>query len=245
MVQNDDDETDVFSDQTIEASRTDPPFELGGVTVNVAGVAARILRVAPEEVRFIVPANIEPNDSALVQVLASGKIFNTRQSIKDAAPGVFTETEDGDGNVTARCGLILANGATEFSVPPCAVSKEGEKRTLILTGTGWRFAAGVKATFDGTDLIPSYAGAEPGLPGVDRIEIPLTADLAENIAGKEKDIVIQATINSETLNSQTGATIEFQESVTEEELSGSRARKLRALREGNSRRDATGNRKPR
>lgn len=245
LVQNDDDETDVFSDQTIEASRTDPPFELGGVTVNVAGVAARILRVAPEEVRFIVPANIEPNDSALVQVLASGKIFNTRQSIKDAAPGVFTETEDGDGNVTARCGLILANGATEFSAPPCAVSKEGEKRTLILTGTGWRFAAGVKATFDGTDLIPSYAGAEPGLPGVDRIEIPLTADLAENIAGKEKDIVIQATINSETLNSQTGATIEFQESVTEEELSGSRARKLRALREGNSRRDATGNRKPR
>jgi uncharacterized protein (TIGR03437 family) len=234
LVQNDDDETDVFSEQTIEASRTNPPFELGGVKVKVAGVAARILRVAPEEVRFIVPANIDANDSALVQVMAGGKTFNARQPVKDAAPGVFTETEDGDGKVTARCGLILANGAIEYTAPPCAVSKEGEKRILILTGTGWRFASGVKAIFDGIDLIPSYAGSEPGLPGVDRIEIPLTSDLAEDIAGKEKNIVIQVTINSETVSSQTGATVEFQESVAEEELAGERTRQLKSVRGRNS-----------
>lgn len=231
LVQNDDDETDVFSEQTIEASRTDPPFELGGVTVKVAGVAARILRVAPEEVRFIAPTGIEANDGVLIQVFAEGKTFNTRQAVKDAAPGLFTVTEDGDGSVTARCGLILASGAIEYSAPPCAVSKEDEKRTLVLTGTGWRFASGVKATFDSTDLIPSYAGPEPGLPGVDRIEIPLTADLAESIAGKKKDIVIQATVNGETFSSQTGATVEFQESVTEEGLTGDRARQLKSVRE--------------
>ncbi len=231
LVQNDDDESDVFSEQTIEASRTDPPFELGGVKIKVAGIDARILRVAPEEIRFIVPTNIEANDVVLVQVFAGGKTFNTRQPVKDAAPGLFTVTEDGDGSVTARCGMILASGAIEYSAPPCAVSKEGEKRILVLTGTGWRFASGVKATFDGTDLIPSYAGPEPGLPGVDRIEIPLTADLAENIAGKKKDVIIQATVNSEPFSSQTGATIEFQESVIEEELSGDRARRLKPLRE--------------
>jgi len=246
LVQNDDDETDVFSEQTIEASRTDPPFELGGVTVKVAGIAARILRVAPEEVRFIVPTGIEANDSILVQVLASGKTFNTRQSVKDAAPGVFTETEDGDGKVTARCGLVLPSGAIEYSAPPCAVSEEGEKRVLVLTGTGWRFATGVKAVFDGTDLIPNHAGPEPGLPGVDRIEIPLTSDLAEDIAGKEKDIVIQATINSETVSSQTGATIEFQESVVEEEeLSGGRTRRLKSVRGKTTVRSSTANRNQR
>jgi uncharacterized protein (TIGR03437 family) len=245
LVQNDDDETDVFSEQTIEASRTDPPFELGGVKVNVAGVAARILRIAPEEVRFIVPTNIEGNDSALVQVFAGGKTFNTRQSVKDAAPGVFTETEDGDGKVMARCGLVLANGAIEYSAPPCAVSKDDEKRTLILNGTGWRFASGVKATFDGTDLIPSYAGPEPGLPGVDRIEIPLTTDLAESIAGKKKDIVIQATINSETVSSQSGATVEFQESVEEEGLPVDRARRQKSVRERNAGRGAMTNNYPR
>ena len=75
--------------------------------------------------------------------------------------------------------------------------------------------------FDGVDLIPSYAGPEPGLPGIDRIEIPLPNSLAEDIAGKEKDIVIQATINGETVSSQTGATIAFQEVVTDEsELKG-------------------------
>ena len=229
-MQNDDDETDTFSEQTIEASRTDPPFELGGVTVKVAGVAARILRVAPEEVRFIVPANIEANDTVLIQVLTAGKSFNTRQAVKDAAPGLFTETEDGDGKVSARCGLVLANGAIEYSAPPCAVSAENEKRILVLTGTGWRFATGVKAVFDGTDLIPSYAGPEPGLPGVDRVEIPLTQDLAEDIAGKEEDIVIQATINSETIGSQTGATIEFQEAITEEGLQNAGVRRLRPTR---------------
>ena len=176
LMQNDDDETDVFSEQTFEALPANPPFELGGVTVKVAGISARILRVAPEEVRFIVPANIESNDSILVQVFAGGKVFNTRQSVKDAAPGVFTETADGDGKVTARCGLILASGAIQYSAPPCAVSKDDEKRILVLNGTGWRFASGVKAIFDGTDLIPSYAGPEPDLPGVDRIEIPLKAN---------------------------------------------------------------------
>jgi hypothetical protein len=74
---------------------------------------------------------------------------------------------------------------------------------------------------------------------VDRIEIPLTADLAEDIAGKEKDIVIQATINSETVSSQTGATIEFQESVTSDELSGNRARRLKSKRQENAVRGTT------
>jgi uncharacterized protein (TIGR03437 family) len=238
-VQNDDDESDAFSDQIIEASRTAPPLELGGVTVKVAGVAARILRVAPEEVRFIVPTAIEAADGALVQVFNKTTVFNTRVSLKDAAPGVFTETDDGDGKVVAKCGLILASGAIEYSAPPCAVSAENEKRILVLTGTGWRFASGVKALFGSTDLIPSYAGPEPGLPGVDRIEIPLTADLAEDIAGKEKDIVVQATINSETVSSQTGATIEFQESVTSDELSGNRARRLKAKKQATAARRAT------
>jgi uncharacterized protein (TIGR03437 family) len=239
LVQNDDDESDAFSDQIIEASRTAPPLELGGVTVKVAGVAARILRVAPEEVRFIVPTAIEAADGALVQVFNKTTVFNTRVSLKDAAPGVFTETDDGDGKVVAKCGLILASGAIEYSAPPCAVSAENEKRILVLTGTGWRFASGVKALFGSTDLIPSYAGPEPGLPGVDRIEIPLTADLAEDIAGKEKDIVVQATINSETVSSQTGATIEFQESVTSDELSGNRARRLKAKKQATAARRAT------
>lgn len=244
LVQNDDDESDSFADQIFEAPRTDPPTELGGVTVKVAGVAARLLRVAPEEIRFLVPSNVEPNDAVLIQVAAGGKTFNTRQQVKDAAPGLFTETEDGDGMAAAKCGLILANGAIEYSAPPCAIGTESEKRILVLNGTGWRFASGVKAIFDGTELIPSYAGPEPGLPGVDRIEIPLTADLAEDIAGKSKDIVIQAAINSETIGSQTGATIEFQESVMEEGAAGGRARSLPSVRSKGAARGAAATRNP-
>jgi uncharacterized protein (TIGR03437 family) len=217
LVQNDDDEEDVFTPQTLTASALNPPLELGGISVKVGGIAARLFSISPEQVKFLVPANLEAAESVLVQVSNGSQVFNTRVQLQDAAPGLFTETGDGDGKLVARCGLVRTSGAIEYSAPPCALSAEGERRILVLTGTGWRYASGVKATFDGTELQPSFAGTEPGLPGVDRLEFALTADLAENIAGKEKDLIIQATINDTTISSQTGATIAFQE-VTEEEL---------------------------
>jgi len=213
--QNDDDEEDVFTDQTIKASATNPPLELAGIRVKVAGLDARILSVAPDEVRFIVPAGVEASENALARLTNGVKVFNVRIPVNDAAPGLFTQTDDGDGAVTARCGLVLGNGAIEYSAPPCAVSEENEKRILVLTGTGWRFASGVKVTFDGTEIIPTYAGPEPGLPGVDRIEAELTGDVATNVAGKEKDIIINASINGESVSSQTGATVAFKEKLDE------------------------------
>jgi|GEM_PF-1162474 len=213
--QNDDDEEDVFTDQTITASKTNPPLELAGIRVKVAGIDARILSVSPDDVRFIVPDGVEAADSALVQLTNGAKVFNVRLSLKDAVPGLFTQTDDGDGAVTARCGLVLSNGAIEYSAPPCAVSAEGEKRILVLTGTGWRFASGVKVKFDNTEIIPTYAGPEPGLPGVDRIVVELTDDMAADIAGKDEDIVVNATINGESVSSQTGATVAFKEMIEE------------------------------
>jgi len=215
--QNDDDEEDIFTDQTITASKTNPPLELAGIRVKVAGIDARILSVSPEDVRFIVPDGVEAADNALAQLTNGVKVFNARLSLKDAAPGLFTQTGDGDGPVTARCGLVLSNGAIEYSAPPCAVSAEGEKRILVLTGVGWRFASGVKVKFDNTEIIPTYAGPEPGLPGVDRIEAPLTGEVATDVAGREEDIIVNATINGESASSQTGATIAFKDPLDEED----------------------------
>ncbi|HKQ73764.1 MAG TPA: hypothetical protein VJ810_08570 [Blastocatellia bacterium] len=209
--QNDDDEEDVFTDQTITASNTNPPLELAGVRVKVAGIDARILSVSPEDVRFIVPDGVEAADNALVQLTNGVKVFNSRMPVKDAAPGLFTQTDDGDGPVKARCGLVLGSGVVEYSAPPCAVSSESEKRILVLTGSGWRFASGVKVTFSGVEIIPTYAGPEPGLPGVDRIELELTGDVATDVAGREEDIVVNATINGENTSSQSGATIAFKD----------------------------------
>lgn len=217
LVQNDDDEEDIFTEQTLTASALNPPLELGGITVKVGGTAARVFSIAPDQVRFLVPATLEAAESVLVQVSNGSQVFNTRIQLQDAAPGLFTETGDGDGKLLARCGLVRTNGAIEYSAPPCALSAGGERRILVLTGTGWRYASGVKATFDGTALSPSFAGAEPGLPGVDRLEFALTADLAESIAGKNKDLVVQATSNNNLISSQAGATVAFQ-AVVEEEL---------------------------
>ncbi len=214
--QNDDDEDDFFTDQTIIASNSNPPLELAGIRVKVAGLDARILSVSPTDVRFIVPDGVESADNALFQLTSGIKIFNARLQVKDAAPGLSTQTDDGDGSVKARCGLILSDGTVEYTAPPCAVSAAGENRILVLTGTGWRFASGVKVTFDTTQIIPRYAGPEPGLPGVDRIELELTGDVATDVAGREDDIVVNATINGENASSQTGATIAFKDPLNEE-----------------------------
>jgi uncharacterized protein (TIGR03437 family) len=215
--QNDDDEEDVFTDQTLTASATNPPLELGGIRVKVAGAQARILSISPDEIRFIVPDDIDVSENILAQVTNGVKRFNVRVQVRDAAPGLFTLTNDGDGTVAAKCGLVLSNGVIEYSAPPCAVSAEGEKRVLVLSGTGWRYASGVKVTFDSTEIIPTYAGPEPGLPGVDRIVLELTGDVAIDVAGKDKDIIVNATINGDSVSSQTGATVAFQENISEPE----------------------------
>jgi uncharacterized protein (TIGR03437 family) len=228
--QNDDDEHDIFTNQTIAAPAANPPLELAGVRVKVAGIDAHILSVSPEEVRFIVPDGVEASDNVLAQLTNGAKVFNARLSVKNAAPGLFTQTDDGDGKVVAKCGLVLNNGAIEYSAPPCAVSSEGEKRILVLMGTGWRHASGVKVKFDTTEIIPAYAGPEPGLPGVDRIVLELTGDVATDIAGKEEDIIVNATINGESVSSQTGATVAFQEKLGQANASSrvpARANKIR------------------
>ncbi len=206
----DDDEAepeDTFTDKTIATPPSAPVFELDGVRVTVAGVPARILRIAPDEVRFVVPETIAAEDSVLVRVSTPKETFNTRVAIANVAPGVFTVDDDGKGKVDGRCGLINPDGTTTYSLPACDVSTDTEKRTLVLQGTGWRFATGVKAVFDNVELFPIYAGPEPGLPGVDRIEIPLDQELA----GREKDIILKVSYDSATTDSQTGATIAFNE----------------------------------
>ncbi|HKX29503.1 MAG TPA: hypothetical protein VJ302_17565 [Blastocatellia bacterium] len=217
--QNDDDEDDTFTTETITASSFDPPLVLGGISVKVAGLPARILAVSPYQVKFVLPETLEPSGNVLVELTNGVKIFNTRVTVQDAAPGLFTVTDDGAGDAVAKCGQILASGSIVYTAPPCAVSNGSDLRTLVLSGTGWRFASGVKVSFGSTELTPSYAGAEPGLPGMDRIEIPLTSDLAEEIAGREREIVVNATINSQTANSQTGVTVAFKSSVEDTDSS--------------------------
>ncbi|HYE74911.1 MAG TPA: hypothetical protein VEF04_16340 [Blastocatellia bacterium] len=222
--QDPDDETAIFTNDTITAPATNPPFELGGIRVKVAGLSARILYISPNQVNFIVPEGIEPASGVLARITNGTRAFNARINIADAAPGLFTQSGDGKGTIAGKCGFLKSDGTVEYTAPPCAVSNGAEKRTLVLIGTGWRFATGVKVTFDNVTLTPTYTGPEPGMPGVDRIEVPLPADLA----ARENDIIVNAAINGTTVKSQTGAKISFQalpdtEQNTSRSLNGQRA----------------------
>lgn len=225
FTQNDEDEEDIFTEETLEAPAHEPRLELGGVRVRVGGRDARILSVAPDEIRFVVPSEVEPSGGVLVMVSNGAKVFNARVTIADVAPGFFTESDDGRGQIVARCGRVLGNGAVEYTAPPCATSSGGVQRTLVLKGTGWRFASGVRLTFDNVELIPSYAGPEPGLPGVDRIEVVL----GDEVAGREHDLILSAASNGETFTSQTGAKISF-EALPPGEETGEEVRAVKGRR---------------
>ena len=55
------------------------------------------------------------------------------------------------------------------------------------------------------------------MPGVDRIELVLTGDVAIDVAGKDEDIVVNTTVNSEAISSQTGATMAFRDTLSDDE----------------------------
>jgi hypothetical protein len=65
--------------------------------------------------------------------------------------------------------------------------------------------------------------------------LELTGDVATDIAGKEEDIIVNATINGESVSSQSGATVAFQEKLGEANAptrSGAGFNKIRSVSGG-------------
>lgn len=170
----------------------DLPFDLSGVSVTVAGVAARLIFVSPGQLNFQFPPGIAAADSVDFTVNNNGLLSKGKVKVADVAPAIYTVTSSGSGGAAAQCLAIVKVGDTDtavYSLPPCEVSTgDTADRFLIIYGTGWRNGdSGAvtvqvqKDTADPVTLSTTYVGVQPGfrLTGLDQINAVLPKDLAK------------------------------------------------------------------
>ncbi|MFN0124225.1 MAG: hypothetical protein ACKV2V_27310, partial [Blastocatellia bacterium] len=191
------------------------PYELGGVTVTLGGVAAKLIFVSPGQINFQVPPGVPAGDSVEFAVLNNGVLTLGKVKIADTAPALFTVSSNGVGPAAASCLSVITVEEVQSAVstaPPCAISVEGTPRFLILYGTGWRngTAGSIAVTVQKGDetavsLTVSYAAAQPDFAqaGLDQLNIDLPAELM--ISGVLKLSVIDAA----GVTSQASVTIEI------------------------------------
>ncbi|MDQ3011918.1 MAG: hypothetical protein M3X11_14565, partial [Acidobacteriota bacterium] len=202
-----------LANATISAPSANLPFLLGGVTVTVNGLAARLIFVSAGQINFVVPEIIANGDTVEVRVNNNGIQSTGKAKIVNAAPGVFTITGDGKGKAAAQCGQVSPDGLSFLVTnPPCAVGNDSQFNILTLYGTGWRNTAGLQVKIGDLTFTPSYAGPQPEFPGLDQINVTLSKDLAAKI---DQDITVSviAATNIDS-NKSTASFTGFQEALT-------------------------------
>lgn len=166
------------------------PTTLGGTTVYVNGVAARVFYVSPTQINYLIPAATVPGPVQVVIVAGDGTVSRGTLNVAQSTPAIFTALANGTG---APAAVASANG-TDFNIN--VANSNGTPATLdvgntvALFGTGLRFASGpVTLTIGGVNVTPSFVGAQGQFEGLDQINFQIPASLAGR---GEVDLVITA-----------------------------------------------------
>ncbi len=168
---------------------------LGGVRVGISGgAAAGLFFVNPNQINFVVPSGLPDGPATITVVNADGTSRTGMVTIVRASPGIFTARANGQGT---PAGFATSDGVnlTTLALPngdPRELSAGTRERRnlLVLFGTGWRntpaanpndgngVAEAVIVTIQGVQATVPFAGAVPGLPGVDQINVEVPPELA-------------------------------------------------------------------
>jgi uncharacterized protein (TIGR03437 family) len=176
------------------------PYELGGVSVIVAGHAAQLVYVADSRLAFVVPADVSMGSAEVIVTSQDGYVSRGITIISRSVFRIMTASEDGTGQAIA---MNLTKQTTYFDV----ITPENfgaDKRTRLAL-----FAVGVSASAANSDttndiqtsgaslpnfaesvaveahlsngqvvsLPVEFAGAQPGMIGLDQVNLRLTPEL--------------------------------------------------------------------
>ncbi len=104
------------------------PGDASGYTVRVGGVAATVLAAERNAIRFLAPA-IANRPSAVVELLTPDRTLRRTLGVQRAAPGLYTVSKAGTGQLDAR----NADGSRNRKEAPAA---RGSMMDLRVTGIG-------------------------------------------------------------------------------------------------------------
>ena len=184
------------------------PTDLIGTTVTIKDFTGKehkapMFFVSPGQINYLMPANVALGQAEVTVESGSGHVSMATVEIKQVAPALFTANSSGQGVATAQALRIKQNGQqvyepvaefnagqSAFVAKPIDLTQPGETVYLILYGTGLRYRsspAAVSVEIGGVLVGVLYAGATPGLDGLDQVNL----QLPNNLAGRgEVDLVL-------------------------------------------------------
>jgi uncharacterized protein (TIGR03437 family) len=182
------------NNQSFSATGLPLPTTLGGVRLTINGVAASLFFVNPSQINFVVPSGLVDGQATIIVTNSDGSTRTGSVTIVRAAPGIFTARANGAGT---PAGFATSNGTdliplanADFSPRELEPGTRERRVFLVLFGTGWRHtpaanpndengvAEAITATVQGVPATVVFAGAAPGLPGVDQINLVVPPELA-------------------------------------------------------------------
>ncbi len=183
------------NNQSYSAPGLPLPTTLGGVRVGISGGAqAGLFFVSPTQINFVVPSGLPDGPATITVVSADGTSRTGMVTIVRASPGIFTARANGQGT---PAGFATSDGVNliPLALPdgsPRELSAGTRERPnlLVIFGTGWRntpaanpndsngVAEAVIVTIQGVQAMVAFAGAVPGLPGVDQINVIVPPELS-------------------------------------------------------------------
>lgn len=192
--------------ETVPATASEWPTELGGVRVRINGIDAPLASVTPDIIQFQCPARLDGSGPATVEVLIKGEVTHTLRAAARAAssPGVFTP----DGNGTGAAQATHADGSPVTAMKP---AEPGESITLTATGLGAmvgaelesgkarKVAAGtLRVLLNGEPAEVQTAGPAAGQLGRYQIVVTIPRDLDIGAGGLREIPVALVTTDSFT-----------------------------------------------
>lgn len=190
---------------TVAATAVPLSTTLGDVSVRVNNIAAPLYFVSPRQINFQLPA-LAPGVYP-VQVISGGqKAASGTIVVASAAPGVFTQNQQGNGQAAAINEDGRINGVAPPDNVPGATPRSAAARGSIIqmfgTGggftqsdplSGWPPSTAARTTLQPTAQVGGlpaevvYSGTSPGLVGVWQINVRIPAIVS---AGPQIPVVI-------------------------------------------------------
>lgn len=188
-----------FGTQLANATMTAPnanlPFQLGGVSVTINGVASRLIFISPGQINFVLPDVAGTGDTVDFTINNNGILSAGKAKIVNAAPGVFSTTGDGKGKTAGQCFQVSPDGLTAtVTAPPCNIGNASSFTTLVIYGTGWHNSNSISVKVGDQTFIPSFSGSQSEFLGLDQINISLSTALVDK-ADQELTVSIVGTTN--------------------------------------------------
>ena len=172
-----------LANATASAASTNLPFVLNGVSVNVDGVAARLIFVSAGQVNFVVPAGVNNGDALDFTINNNGVVSAGKVKIVDGAPGVFSANGTGTGASSSQCARVSADGlSVDITPPPCSVGNASAAYRLLRSSPFSLPSSFLPFPLFSPTLTHPFSFPPPSFLGLQQINFPLTNYLSVNKA---------------------------------------------------------------